>query len=160
MMVPGKPYILHDHDFEDFPQPDICLEYLFDDEMLAFRDCNETRPIQCLNDTRNLDTSVFETTACYQPSKLTPACLPLPLEKNTHCNFREDCTVGRLFQEFNVYAVTLVGAAFIYGIINIIFIMCTVKYLLKKMTNRVSSQDQNSSPNRMEPRIQVYYTHL
>ncbi|XP_078335857.1 uncharacterized protein LOC144626280 isoform X2 [Crassostrea virginica] len=125
MMVPGKPYILHDHDFEDFPQPDICLEYLFDDEMLAFRDCNETRPIQCLNDTRNLDTSVFETTACYQPSKLTPACLPLPLEKNTHCNFREDCTVGRLFQEFNVYAVTLVGAAFIYGIINIIFIMWT-----------------------------------
>ena len=110
-------------------------------------------------DTRNLDTSVFETTACYQPSKLTPACLPLPLEKNNHCkccifllnllhahvksnmelihdkiqisnmkfsltgNFREDCTVGRLFQEFNVYAVTLVGAAFIYGIINIIFIM-------------------------------------
>ena len=33
----------------DFPQPDFCLEYLFDDEMLAFRDCNETRPIQCLN---------------------------------------------------------------------------------------------------------------
>ena len=38
-------------------------------------------------------------------------------------NFREDCTVGRLFQEFNVYAFTLVGAAFIYGMINIIFIM-------------------------------------
>nr|XP_022337883.1 uncharacterized protein LOC111133646 isoform X2 [Crassostrea virginica] len=134
IMVPRRPYIHNDNHFEDFPQPDICLEYLFDDKMLAFRDCNETRPVQCMN-----DTGVFETTACFQPSTLIPSCLPLPLEKNNHCNFREDCTVGRLFQEFNVYVVTLVGAAFIYGMINIIFIMCTVKYLLKKLTNRVSS---------------------
>ncbi|XP_078335834.1 uncharacterized protein LOC111133646 isoform X2 [Crassostrea virginica] len=160
MMVPGKPYILNDHYFEDLPQPDICLEYLFKNKMLAFRDCNETRPVQCMNDTKNLDTSVFEATACYQPSTLMPSCLPLPLEKNNHCNLTEDCKVGRLFQEFNVHAVTLVGAAFIYGMINIIFIMCTVKYLLKKLTNRVSSEDQNSSPNRMEPKIQMYYTHL
>ena len=33
----------------DYPQPDICLEYLFNDKMLTFRDCNETRPVQCLN---------------------------------------------------------------------------------------------------------------
>nr|XP_022344189.1 uncharacterized protein LOC111137161 isoform X2 [Crassostrea virginica] len=155
MMVPGKPYILPDNHLEDFPQPDICLEYLFDDKMLAFRDCKETRPVQCMN-----DTGVFVTTACYQPSTVIPSCLPLPLEKNNHCNFTKDCTVAGLFQESNVYVVTLVGAAFIYGMINIIFIMCTVKYLLKKLTNRVSSQDKNSSPNRMEPKIQVYYTHL
>ena len=36
-------------------------------------------------DTRNLDTSVFEATACSQPSTLIPSCLPLPLEKNNHC---------------------------------------------------------------------------
>ena len=33
----------------DYPQPDICLEYLFNYKMLAFRDCNETRPVQCMN---------------------------------------------------------------------------------------------------------------
>ena len=34
---------------------------------------------------RNLDTGVFVTTACYQPSRVIPSCLPLPLEKNNHC---------------------------------------------------------------------------
>ena len=33
----------------DYPQPDICLEYLLNYKMLAFRDCNETRPVQCMN---------------------------------------------------------------------------------------------------------------
>nr|XP_022339271.1 uncharacterized protein LOC111134494 isoform X2 [Crassostrea virginica] len=101
MMVPGKPYILNDDHFEDFPQPDICLEYLFNYKMLAFRDCKETRPIQCMN-----DTSFYVTTACYQPRTLIQSCLPLPPQKNNHF-------------------AGLVETGFIYGMIDIIFIMWT-----------------------------------
>ncbi|XP_048753335.2 uncharacterized protein LOC125664565 isoform X1 [Ostrea edulis] len=151
IMDHGIHYIMKDSHFDDYPDPDECLEYEFAVRKLVARNCSDFRQVQCINGPRE----AYITTACYQVSG-EESCLPNIERLMTtdsygpqECRFPASCLEGSFCQ-----IILIGGILFISIIFSIVCIKCCIKYQVRRILKNIRHEE--TTTDQKDPKIKIY----